>query len=72
MAEYYLQKNRMMEVTTKDSLPGSIVYHPIRLRQQDFIYKSEDFEPPIGKREWIAWILLLVSIVANVVTALFA
>lgn len=70
--EYYLEKKKIYEVTSKGTPAGEIVYQPVHLKKEDFVYKSVDFEPPIGLREWIAWGLLLVSIIANVLTAIFS
>lgn len=72
VVEYYLDRKKLIEVTTKSSTPGEFLYEPVRLTQADLKYRSIDFEPPIGIREWIAWGLLLVSIIANIIIAVVA
>lgn len=70
VVEYYLDKKKLFDVTTKSSNPGETVFQSIGLTQSDLKYRSIDFEPPIGIREWIAWGLLLVSIITNLITAI--
>lgn len=67
--EYYLPKNKLMEVNGID--PSNQRYVVNFLVEADLKYRSVDFEPPIGTREWIAWGLLLISILSNVIVAVF-
>ncbi|OOG76459.1 hypothetical protein [Algoriphagus sp. A40] len=72
VVEYYIDRKKLFDVTTKSSTSGELVFQPNGLTQADFKYRSIDFEPPIGLREWIAWGLLLVSIIANIIIAVVA
>lgn len=68
--EYYEAKEKLIPVFSKT--PNDQNYVVNFLTSKDLEYRAIDFEPPIGKREWIAWGLLLVSILANVFTAIFS
>jgi len=68
--QYYEASDKLIQVNSMT--PEDTEYVVNYLTKDDLKYRSVDFEPPIGKREWIAWILLSISIAANVLIALFA
>ena len=67
--DYYEAKGSLEKVNSMPDNKDYILYY---IKIEDLKYKSIDFEPPIGLREWIAWGLLLASIIANVIIAIIS
>lgn len=70
IVEYYTERDNLIHVLDKTLPEGKFLVNS--LTASDLKYKSIHFEPPIGRREWIAWGLLLVSIVVNLCTAIYS
>lgn len=68
IVEYYEPKKKLISVGGKTPNDQDFVVN--FLTTEDLKYKAIDFEPPIGIREWVAWGLLALSILCNLLIGL--
>lgn len=67
VVDYYLLRDNLLKVNSMSPSNQKFVVNFLYL--DDLKYRAVDFEPPIGKREWVAWGLLALSIISSLIVA---